>query len=119
MDYIHGSFSLSDSSRFGKNVTIFGADMSSSVHVNNRKKRYLNSCLTQGLGNTTLTTEKKYVLNFIEQQRKFCLSLHYNGMNSYLLTEFEIYKFEAKDSEVNASPLYRVAHKNVPIFLWQ
>ena len=33
-----GSLSLSEVSGFGKNVIIFGADMSSSVHVDNRKK---------------------------------------------------------------------------------
>ena len=33
-----GSFSLSDDSEFGKNVVKIGADMSSSVHVDNRKK---------------------------------------------------------------------------------
>ena len=31
-----GAFSLSNSSGFGKNVIIFGADMSSSVHVDNK-----------------------------------------------------------------------------------
>ena len=33
-----GSFSLSDGSGFGKNATIFVAKMSSSVHINNKKK---------------------------------------------------------------------------------
>ena len=28
---------------FGQNVLIFGADMSSSVHVDNKKKRHTNS----------------------------------------------------------------------------
>ena len=37
-----GSFSLSDGIGFGKNVIIFGVDMSSSVNVNN-KKIYLGS----------------------------------------------------------------------------
>ena len=39
-----GSFSLSDSSEFGKNVIIFGTHMSSSVHVDkidNKKKDIL------------------------------------------------------------------------------
>ena len=32
---------------------------------------------------------------------KLCLSLHYNGVNSYLFVNgTEIYKFEAKDSEI-------------------
>ena len=37
---------------------------------------------------------------------KFCLSLHYNGANSYLfVTGTEIYKFKAKDPEIVAAPL--------------
>ena len=39
-------------------------------------------------------------------KKKFCLSLHYNGANSYLLVNgTEIYKFKAKDSEIVATPL--------------
>ena len=39
--------------------------------------------------------------------RENCLSLHYNGANSYLFVNgTEIYKFKAKDSEIVASPLY-------------
>ena len=39
-------------------------------------------------------------------KNKFCLSLHYNGANSYLFVNAtEIYKFKAKDSEIVASPL--------------
>ena len=60
---------------------------------------------TQGLENT-LTTEKMYSINFTEKNKKFCLSLHYNGANSYLfINGTEIYKFKAKDSEIVASPL--------------
>ena len=37
---------------------------------------------------------------------KFCLSLHYNEVNSYLFVNgTEVYKFKAKDSEIVASPL--------------
>ena len=46
-----------------------------------------------------------YSINFI--LTKFCLSLHYNGANSYLFVNgTEIYNFKAKDSEIVASPLY-------------
>ena len=45
-------------------------------------------------------------INFTEKNEKICLSLHYNGANSYLfLNGTEIYKFKAKDSEIVASPL--------------
>ena len=38
--------------------------------------------------------------------KKFCLSLHYNGANSYLFVSgTEIIKFKAKDSEIVETPL--------------
>ena len=47
-----------------------------------------------------------YSINFTENNKKFCLSLHYNGTNSYLFVNgTEIYKFKAKDSETVASSL--------------
>ena len=45
---------------------------------------------------STLTAEKMYSINFTVTKKKNCLSLHYNGGNSYLF---------AKDSEIVASPL--------------
>ena len=60
--------------------------MSSSVHIDNKKKDILilGEGPTQGLDDTTLTAEKKYSINFTEHNKKFCLSLHYKGANSYL-----------------------------------
>ena len=47
-----------------------------------------------------------YLINFTVTKKKFCLSLHYSGANSYLFVNgTEIYKFKAKDSEIVASPL--------------
>ena len=47
-----------------------------------------------------------YSINFTATKKKFCLSLHYNGANSYLFVNgTEIYKFKAKDSEIVPSPL--------------
>ena len=71
------------------------------------KKRYISSWKgpTQGLENN-LTAEKMYSINFTVTKKKFCLSLHYNGANSYLFVNgTEIYKFKAKDSEIVATPL--------------
>ena len=61
----------------GQNVIIFGIDMSSSVHVDNKKKDILilGEGLTQGLNG----------YNKWLQQNIFCLSLHYNGVDSCLL----------------------------------
>ena len=47
-----------------------------------------------------------YSINFTENDKKFCLSLHYNGANSYLLFNgTDIYKFKTKDSEIVATSL--------------
>ena len=81
--------------------------MSSSVHVDNKKKDILilGKGPTQGLEHT-LTAEKMYSINFTVTRKKFCLSLHYNGANSYLFVNgTEIYKFKAKDSEIVAASL--------------
>ena len=60
---------------------------------------------TQGLEHT-LTAEKMYSINFTVTNKKFCLSLHYNGENSYLfVNDTEIYKFKGKDSEILVGPI--------------
>ena len=81
--------------------------MSSSIHIDNKKKDILvlGRGPTQGL-ESALTAEKMYSINFTVTKKKFCLSLHYNGANSYLFVNgTEIYKFKAKDSEIVASLL--------------
>ena len=80
--------------------------MSSSAHIDNKKKDILvlGKGLTQGLEHT-LTAEKMYSINFTVT-KKNCLSLHYNGSNSYLFVNGEeIVKFKAKDSAIIATPL--------------
>ena len=49
----------------------FGADMSSSVHINNKKKYILilGKGATNGLDDIILTAEKEYSINFTEQQK--------------------------------------------------
>ena len=57
---------------------------------------------TQGLDDTTLTAEAKFPINFKQPNKRFVLSLHYNGSNSFLFVNAtKIYQFKAKDSEVN------------------
>ena len=81
--------------------------MSSSAHIDNKKK----DILVLGIGSTqglehTLTVEKIYSINFTVTKKKFCLSRHYNGPNSFLFVNgTEIYKLKAKDSKIVASPL--------------
>ena len=82
--------------------------MSSSVHVDNKGKDILilGKGPTQGLGEHSLTAEKIYSVNPTDHRVKYCLSLHYNGANSYLFVNgTEIIKFKAKDSEIVATPL--------------
>ena len=81
--------------------------MGFSAYIDNTKKDILVLGIgpTQGLEHT-LTAEKMYWINFTVTKRKFCLSLHYNGSNSYLFVNgTEIYKFKAKDSETVLTPL--------------
>ena len=60
---------------------------------------------TQGLEHT-LTAERMYSINFTVTKKRFCLSLHYNGANSYLFLDgAKIYKFKAKDSEIVVGPV--------------
>ena len=67
--------------RFGQNVLIFGTDMSSSAHIDNKKKTLvLGKGLTQDLEHM-LTAEKMYSINFTVTKKKFCFSLHYNEAN--------------------------------------
>ena len=82
--------------------------MSSSVQANNKTKNILvvGKDFIQGLDNTTIYAEKLYSINFKKTNQTFCLSLHYNETNSYLFVSGpKIIKFEAKDSDIVATPL--------------
>ena len=60
---------------------------------------------TQGF-RTYFNCQKMYSINFTVTKKKFSLSLHYIGANSYLFVNgTEIYKFKAKDSEIVPTPL--------------
>ena len=92
----------------GRNVIIFGVDMNSSAHVDNKKKDILilEKGPTQGLGEDSLTAEKIYSISFTLTIKKFCLSCHCNGSDSCLFVKgTEIIKFKAKNSEIVATPL--------------
>ena len=66
-----GEFSFGNG--FGKNCIIFGVDMSSSVHVDNKKKYILilDKGPKPGLDGTTLTAEKLYSIAFTENNKTF------------------------------------------------
>ena len=81
--------------------------MSSSTKIDNREKDILilGNVPTQGLEHT-LSAEKMHSINFTEHNKRFCLSLHCNGANSYLFVNGkEVNKFKAKYSEIVATPL--------------
>ena len=70
----------------GKNIIIFGANMNSSVHIDNTNKDILilGEGPTQGLGDATLSVEAKYPINFTQPRKRFVLSLNCNESNSFL-----------------------------------
>ena len=83
-----------------------GTDISSSAHIDNKKKSILvlGKGATQGL-EYTITAEKMYSIDFTVIKKKFCLNLHYNGAESYLFVNGkEIVKFKAKDSAIITTP---------------
>ena len=60
---------FSSSNGFGRNCIIFGADLSSSSHANNKKYIYilvLGKDFVQGINGTTIYSEKLYSINFTE-----------------------------------------------------
>ena len=87
----------------GRNVLIFGADMSFSIHRTNRANHIyvMGDGLTQGIHDTTLSVEKKYFRNSTEPNVKFVLSLHYNGDDSYLFVNSrQALKFKCKTDQL-------------------
>ena len=102
-----GSFSYSGGGD-AKNVIISGCDLSSSIHSNNRKNSILvlGKDFIQGINGTTISAEgSMYPTNFTKQNKKFVLSLHYNGDNSYLfVNSVQQVKFKTKDSEIKRNP---------------
>ena len=70
----------------GRNVIIFGVDTSSSIHSANKTQNIyaMGKDFLQGINGTTIYAEKIYKANFTQSNKKFVLSLHYNGNSSYL-----------------------------------
>ena len=72
LDLIEKNFFSHPSGRTGRNVIIFGVDMSSSSKIDNRKKDILilGKGPTQGLEHT-LSAEKLYSINFTKNIQNF------------------------------------------------
>ena len=57
--------------------------------------------LIQGINDTTIYAEKNFYRNFTDFGKKFVLSLHYNGDNSYLFVNGrQELKFKAKTDQL-------------------
>ena len=77
--------------------------MSSSVRATNRANHIylMGTGLTQGINDTTIYAEKNFYRNFTDFGKKFLLSLHYNGDNSYLFVNGrQELKFKAKTDQL-------------------
>ena len=86
-----------------RNVIIFGADMSFSKHANNKANNIyvMGKDYVQKINDTKIYTEKMYCRNFADPDKKFVLSLHYNGNNSYLFVNgIQELKFKAKTDQL-------------------
>ena len=70
----------------GRNEIIFCCDMSFTSHSTNKTNNIyvLGKDFIQGINGTTIYAEKIYKTNFTAPNKKFVLSLHYNGKDSYL-----------------------------------
>ena len=87
----------------GRNVIIFGVHESSLVHANNKANNVyvMGGLFVQGINDTSLYAEKIYSQNFTHSSKKFILSLHYNGDDSYLFVNgAQELKFKAKDDQI-------------------
>ena len=86
-----------------RNVLIFGVHENSVIHSNNKVNNIfiMGDGFVQGINDTTLYTEKKYSQNFTAVNKKFVLSLHYNGDDSYLFVKGkQELKFKAKYDQI-------------------
>ena len=82
-----------------KNVIIFGVHESSLVHVNNKANNIyvMGDLFVEGINDTTLYAEKIYSQNFTQSSKKFVLTLHYYGDDSYLFVNgIQELKFKCK-----------------------
>ena len=87
---------------------ICGAAMSFSTNATNKANNIyiLGNWFVQGINDTTIYAEKVYNLNFTIPDKKFALSLHYNGDNSYLFVNgIQQLKFKAKNDQVLSEKL--------------
>ena len=86
-----------------KNVLNFSVHESSLVHAKNKSNNIyvMGDLFVQGINDTTLYAEKIYSQNFTAVNKKFVLSMHYNGDGSCLFVNIkQELKFKAKDDQI-------------------
>ena len=67
----------------------------------------MGDLFVQGINDTTLYAEKIYSQNFTQPSKKFVLSLHYNGNDSYLFVNGkQELKFKAKTDQLVKKELW-------------
>ena len=97
-----GTFSMGNINN-GRNILIFGVEESSVVHSNNKANNIyvMGDGIVQEINDTTLYAEKTCSQNFTQSSKKFVLSLHYNGDDSYLfLNGIQELKFKCKTTHL-------------------
>ena len=97
-----GMFSMGNINN-SRNVLIFGVHENSVIHSNNKANNIfiMDNGFVQGINDTTLYAETIYSQNFTAVNKKFVLSLHYNGDDSYLFVNGkQELKFKAKDDQI-------------------
>ena len=112
-------------------MIIFGTNMRLSMHIDDNKteiiisKIIIRNTLILGKGPidgymTIRWLQRKIILiKFTMQQNKFCLSLHYNGVNSYLLVnDVKIFKFKPKYSEIQHHCVWVMFQKIFQLIIW-
>ena len=93
----------------GRNVIIFGVDMSFSKHANNKANNIyvMGKDYIQKINDTKIYAEKMYYRNFTDPGKKFVLCLHYNGNNNYLCVNGnQELKFKAKTDQLVKEKLF-------------
>ena len=65
------------------------------MHIASKEKDILilGKGLAQGLDDTTLTAEAIHPTNFTQPSKRFELSPHYNGSNSFLFGNATIFRY--------------------------
>ena len=100
--FYEGTFSMGNINN-GRNVIIFSVHENSVIHSNNKTNNIyiMSDGFVQEIADTTLYAEKTYSQNFTQPSKKFILSLHCNGDDSYLFViGRQELKFKAKTDQL-------------------